>query len=92
VTAALARFVANVAESRSEGPKWLDADRAVRCCEPDCRTIHDNLGGACPRCTSTNGVPLAALLDGERPVSDGDDDHARALAEAGMPENAGGAA
>lgn len=44
----------------------IDLDLATLCA--DCRTVHDEPSGACPRCTSEHGLSLARILD--RPDAD----------------------
>ena len=84
---AFATFATRVAEQRDEA-RWIDPDRAMRCVEPDCRTLYEGL--RCPRCTSSNGLPIAPLIDVEaRPFEENlEAEHARALASVGMPGEA----
>jgi hypothetical protein len=56
------------------GRVWLDSKRAVRCAEEDCPAIYDEANGnGCPRCGSSQAVPIARAINGatneERRVS-----------------------
>ena len=57
ISSLLVERARQIAEELPVGIPW---ERAVLCA--GCETVHNQPGGACPRCTSRHGISLPQLL------------------------------